>query len=348
VDTIETLTDDSIVLSLEVPAHLSEVFRFEPGQHVALARHIDGDGTRRSYSICSPAGGPLRVAVKRLPNGSFSNWVHDELRPGDVLDVLPPAGRFTLKANVDRNGRYVAIAAGSGITPIISIISSVLSAESLSTFSLMYGNRTTSSVMFLETLQDLKDRYIDRLQIINVLSREQQDVPLAHGHIDADKVERLLELVAPATGIEGWFLCGPLGLTEVAGATLRNAGIEDRRIHRELFYAEDAGRPLAVQQTSDRAIEGASVSIVLDGRRTTFTMPPDGRSVLEAALTVRSDAPFACKGGVCGTCRCRVLKGKVWMEHPYALEVEEIAAGVVLACQARPLTEELVLDFDAF
>jgi ring-1,2-phenylacetyl-CoA epoxidase subunit PaaE len=341
---VERLTDDAVAITFDVPGELREAFAFAPGQHVAVVRAAGGDEVRRSYSICSPAGGPLRVAVKRLPRGRFSAYAHDGLQPGDVLDVLPPGGRFTTTLEPTRSRNVVAVAAGSGITPVISILQSVLQAEPDSRCTLIYGNRTVRSIMFLEELEDLKDRFTERFSLFHVLSREPQESALAEGRIDAGKMERFLDALIPPATVDEWFLCGPFGMVQEVRSALRARDVPARAIHRELFHADDTPPPPA--PADGAPVEGAAVTIVLDGRRTTLTVPRDGR-VLDAALAVRPDAPYACKGGVCGTCRCRIVEGEVRMDHRYALEDDEVDAGVRLACQSHPVSDRIVLDFDA-
>jgi ring-1,2-phenylacetyl-CoA epoxidase subunit PaaE len=345
---VERLTDDAVAVTFDVPDELGDVFAFAPGQHVAIVRAAGGDEVRRSYSICSPAGGPLRVAVKRLPAGRFSGYAHDGLAAGDVLDVLPPAGRFTTRLDPTRPCHRVMIAAGSGITPVLSILQTVLETEPQSRCTLIYGNRTVSSIMFLEELEDLKDRFPTRLSLFHVLSREPQESALAEGRIEAGKLERFLDtLIAPET-VDEWFLCGPSGMVQDARATLRARGVPARAIHRELFHAEDtAPPPTPAPPAGEGPVDGAAVTIVLDGRRTRLTVPREGIAILDAALAVRPDAPYACKGGVCGSCRCRIVEGEVRMDRVYALEDDEVAAGVRLACQSHPVSDSIVLDFDA-
>lgn len=342
---IEQLTEDSVTITFDVPDHLEELYRFEPGQHIAVARPDHQDSRRRSYSVCSPQGGPLRVAVKRLPNGAFSSYAQKELRAGDTLQVLPPDGRFTTELYPGRTRHYAAIAAGSGITPVMSIIASILKIEPNSRCTLVYGNRTTASIMFLEELQDLKNRHCDRLQIVHILSREEQASSMASGRIDGDKLAALFRGLVCVEDVDEWFLCGPQTLVEQARETLRARGVPAASIRRELFHAE--GVEIAAPSTMARPATGtSSVSLVLHGRTTEIAVARDGLSILDAALPVRADAPYACKGGVCGTCRARVVEGEVRVLHNYALEEDEIAAGLVLACQARPISHVVVLDFD--
>jgi ring-1,2-phenylacetyl-CoA epoxidase subunit PaaE len=349
VASLRRLTEDAVAITFDLPDELRDVFRFAPGQHVALVRSAGGDELRRSYSICSPLGGPLCVAVKRLPDGLFSTYAHTELRAGDVLDVLPPAGRFTIELDPAHARHYAAIAAGSGITPVISIIASVLATEPESRCTLIYGNRSVSTIMFLEELEDLKNRYPTRFQLFHVLSREPQETELAEGRLEGGKLERFLDSVIPESVVDSWLLCGPFGMVAAAGAILRDRGVPAARIHRELFHAEDAAPPEPTERPDEATATatGAAVAVVLDGRRTDLRVPHHGPSILEAALAERPDAPYACKGGVCGTCRCRVVEGEVRMDHAYALEDDEIEAGVRLACQSHPVSDEVVLDFDA-
>jgi ring-1,2-phenylacetyl-CoA epoxidase subunit PaaE len=347
VSDIEHLTDDSIVITFDVPDELREVFAFAPGQHVALVRP-GGDDVRRSYSICAPAGGALRVGVKLLPHGVFSSYAHEQLKPGDELQVFPPSGRFTTALDPQRVRHYAAIAAGSGITPVLSLLASALAIEPGSRCTLIYGNRTTSSVMFLEELEDLKDRYRDRLHLIYVFSREPQEVELAAGRINGPKLRQILDLLLSPDSVDEWFLCGPFGMVQEARETLTALGVPAAAIHRELFHTDDVPPPeVAWPAAGDGESEGAAVEILLGGRRTALRVPRDGPSMLDAILRERADAPFACKGGVCGTCRCRLLEGEVRMDHAYALEEDELAADLILACQSHPVSDTVVLDFDA-
>jgi ring-1,2-phenylacetyl-CoA epoxidase subunit PaaE len=343
---VEPLTDEAVKITFAVPEALRETFRFAHGQHVAIVRHEDGEEVRRSYSVCSPAGGPLSIGVKRLAGGRFSGWAQRELRAGDVLEVLPPAGRFTVALDPAHRKHYVAIVAGSGITPVISILDTVLATEPGSSATLVYGNRTAASIMFLEQVEDLKDRYPTRFQRFHVLSREAQEVPLLHGRIDADKVQSLVRDLIPVETVDEWLLCGPLGMTDDVHAALVAGGASPARIHRELFHVGDAPAPAARQDDGAPAGRAAHVTIVLDGR-TSVCDVDEREPILDAILRTRPDAPYACKGGVCGTCRCRVTAGEVRMDRAYALERHERDAGIVLACQAHPVSERVALDFDA-
>ncbi len=341
---VDRLTDDAVALTFDVPPELAETYRFTPGQHLTL-RHLDGErDLRRTYSVCaSAAGGPLRVAVKKLEGGAFSTWVSDELSAGDVLDVLPPAGRFGPHVDPARARRYGLVAAGSGITPVLSIAWTVLEVEPESTVVLLYGNRTQRSVMFLEELADLKDRFPERLELLHVLSREEQDSELLSGRLDGERLGRLLSAFVPVDEVDEWYLCGPFGVVTEGKQALLAAGADPACVHTELFHA-DAPPPRAPRAPGASA--GLStVTAELHGRTTTVQVDPDGEAVLDALLAVRPDAPYACKGGVCGTCRARVVSGAVEMDVNYALEPDELAAGVVLTCQSHPTTDEVRLTF---
>jgi ring-1,2-phenylacetyl-CoA epoxidase subunit PaaE len=307
VASIEPVTDDSVAITFEVPEDLREDYAFSHGQHLTVRTELAGDDVRRNYSICSPAGsGVLRVAVKRLPGGAFSEHALDVLRPGDVLDVMTPSGRFFTELDPTHRKHYVCVAAGSGITPVLSIVASVLAAEPRSSVTLLYGNRTHSSVMFLEELEDLKDTYPERFQLLHVLSREPQEVELFSGRLDADRMGRILDGLLPPDTVDEWFLCGPFEMVSDLRKLLVKEGVPKKQIHAEVFHVE-SGPPVRRAPVEAAEGEGAKVTITLDGRRSTFSLPADGPAVLDAALRVRADAPFACKGGVCGTCRAKVL-----------------------------------------
>jgi ring-1,2-phenylacetyl-CoA epoxidase subunit PaaE len=345
VTAVRPLTEESSAVHLAVPDDVAGVFAFEPGQHLTIVRTEDGEEVRRSYSICVPArSGELAVGVRHLPGGRFSSFVADGLRPGDALDVLPPSGRFGPQIDPTTSRHHACIAAGSGITPVLSIVATVLAEEPGSRCTVVYGNRRTDTIMFLEELGDLKNRYPSRLQTVHVLSREPQPVPLLEGRLDAPKLAALLDALLPPESVDEWYLCGPFGMVHDARVLLLDRGVDPGHVHRELFHA-DAAPVTTPAPVVDSANGAATVTIMLDGRRTTF--PVAGGSILEAALRNRPDAPYACKGGVCGTCRCRILEGEVAMDHSYALEADEVDAGVVLACQAHPRSERIVLDFDA-
>lgn len=349
---VERLTDEAVAITFDVPDDLADDYAFTPGQHVTLRREIDGEEARRSYSICARADtGMLRVAVKRLDGGLFSEWATGELAPGDSLDVATPGGRFGVPFVPGRARSYAAVTAGSGITPVLSMVSTALAVEEASTFTLVYGNRTTASVMFLEELADLKDRYPDRLHVLHVLSREGHGSPLLSGRIDAERIALLLERVIDVDGIDEWFLCGPQGMVDDAAAALADAGVDQGAVHHELFVVAGAGPSARAERPA--TVPGAptsTVTAVLDGRSTVVELGTvedgAGEPILDAVLRVRPDAPFACRGGVCGTCRALVTVGTVEMDHDYALERAEKEAGYVLTCQSHPTAAEVTVDFD--
>lgn len=343
---VERLTDTAVAITLEVPATLVAEFTWTPGQHLTLRTDIDGEPVRRSYSICSPpSSGRLQVAVKTLEGGLFSRHANGTLAVGDVLEVMPPAGRFGVRLDPAHTKRYAAVVAGSGITPVMAIVPAVLESEPGSDVVLVYGNRDSGSVMFVEQLTDLKDRYPGRLQLVHVLSREPQDAELLTGRIDDAKLDTLLSAVVPPDTVDEWLLCGPFELVQQVRTRLSDVGVPASRVHLELFHVE--GEPPRLRRAQVAGAAGAcQVTVRLDGRTSTFAMPDEG-SVLDATLTVRADAPFACRGGVCGTCRIRVVEGGVTMGRTYALDQDEIDAGFALACQAVPTGDRLVVDFDA-
>ncbi len=283
--------------------------------------------------------------MKKLPGGAFSEGVVDTLRVGDELDVMTPAGRFTTALDAASTKTYVAIAAGSGITPVISIVSTILESEPGAQVMLVYANRTHRTVMFLDDLHDLKDRFPDRFWLVHVLSREQQDVDLFSGRLDGDRLTRILDALMPADDVDEWFLCGPQQMVVDLRQVILDHGVEPHAIHTELFHADPVPRATEVVATG---VEGAAhVTFKLDGRSSELELRPDDVGVLEAALRVRSDLPFACRGGVCGTCRAKLVEGTVEMDVNYALEPEEIDDGYVLTCQSHPTSARVVLDYDA-
>jgi ring-1,2-phenylacetyl-CoA epoxidase subunit PaaE len=348
VQSVERLTEDAVAITFAVPDDLRDSYAFDAGQHLTVRTEIGGVEVRRNYSICAPAtSGRLRVAVKRLEGGVFSGFATGTLAVDDVVDVMTPTGRFVPRLDRSQARHYCAIAAGSGITPLLSIVATVLDVEPGSEVTLVYGNRTTRSVMFLDELADLKDRHPTRLRLINVLSREPQDIELFNGRIDSAKLTLLMDTLIPADSVDEWFLCGPFAMVEQARSTLRAAGVESARVHVELFHVEgEAPREAGGEQDTTRDAGTSSVTITLDGRATTFDVPRAGPCILDAALAVRGDAPYACKGGVCGTCRAKLVSGEVAMDRSYALEPDEIESGFVLACQSTPVSDEVVLDFD--
>jgi ring-1,2-phenylacetyl-CoA epoxidase subunit PaaE len=348
VGSVERLTDDAVAITFEVPEDLRADYAFTQGQHLTVRTEVDGVEVRRNYSICAPAtSGRLRIGVKRLHGGAFSGHATSTLRVGDVVDVMTPTGRFFTALDPAQAKHYCAVAAGSGITPVLSIVATVLEVEPESTVTLVYGNRTTASVMFLDEIADLKDRHPTRFRVMHVLSREAQEVELFSGRIDGARLRRLIDTVLPAGTVDEWFLCGPFAMVEEARDVLAELGVAPANVHTELFHV-DGEAPRESVVVVDETAEGSStVTVTLDGRASTLQVPRSGVRVLDAVLAVRADAPYACKGGVCGTCRAKVLTGQVVMERNYALEPDEVEAGFVLACQSVPVTDSVELDFDA-
>lgn len=348
VSAVERLTDDAVAVTFDVPPDLAEAYTFGGGQHLTIRSDHGGTAVRRSYSIASPApDGPLRIGVKRLPGGAFSSWAVSSLCPGDVLDVMTPAGTFGIPLEPGRASHHVAVAVGSGITPVLSIVASVLAGEPHSRVTLLYGNRTTQDVMFLEDLEDLKNRHQGRFQLLHVLSREPQEFPLRAGRLDAAKLATILNALVPPDDVDAWFLCGPHPLVDEWREVLLGHGVPPGLVHRELFHAGPVVPP--APRVDPAAIPGAPrhrVTFTLDSRSSEVALGP-GEAVLDGVLRLRADAPFACRGGVCGTCRARLVDGEVEMAENYALEADELGAGYVLTCQARPLTEAVTVDYDA-
>lgn len=343
----------SAAFTLGVPPELRGTFDFQPGQFLTLRASVDGAEARRSYSICSPrsrylAAGELDVGIKPVEGGAFSRWALTQLLPGMSVEALPPDGRFTPRAAGARH--RVGFAAGSGITPMLSIIASTLESERDSLFTLVYGNQRISTIMFNEALQDLKDRYPPRLSLIHLLSRQAQEWELLNGRIDEVKVAELLATLLPPQSIDEAFLCGPQGMIESAQRALIAAGVPAERIHSERFFSAGQGSaPDAAKNRPARTAANATAShrleIVLDGKTHRLAIG-DGDKVLDAALEAGLDLPYSCRGGVCCTCRARVLEGKVQMEKNFTLEQWEIDKGFVLTCQARLLTDRLIVSYD--
>lgn len=361
VTAVDRLTEDSVALTLAVPPELRAEYRHAPGQHLTLRRGTaDGtaDGTaaagtpevRRTYSICSPAPaadapGPaaLRVGVRLVEGGEFSSFAHKEIAAGDALDVMVPAGRFVLDpAAAPPAAHYAAIVGGSGITPVLSIAATLLAARPDARFCLVRSDRSAASTMFLEEVADLKDRYPDRFQLVTALSREEQEAGLPSGRLGEDRLTELLPALLPVAEVTGWFLCGPYGLVTGAERALAALGVVRTRVHEEVFHVADSTAPAP---SGPSAATRGRVTARLDGRSGTWPVR-DGESLLDAVLRARADAPYACKGGVCGTCRAFVVAGEVRMDRNFALEETETEAGFVLACQSHPVSEDVEIDFD--
>ena len=336
---------DAVSITFVIPNELADDYGFTPGQYLTLRTTLDGEEVRRSYSICSgPDDGELRIAVKRVDGGAFSSWAAEELKRGDVLDVMTPTGRFGVAVTPDAARIHVGFAAGSGITPILSIAKGVLAREPKSRFFLFYGNRTTAGMLFREALEELKDRFIDRFSVFHVISGEEQDIPILHGRLDGEKVRVLLRALVPAATVDHVFVCGPTGMSEEIETTCRDLGIAEERIHVERFVSGLGGKPRkAVVAVS--APPKAFASLIIDGKRREVPVA-DGEAILDAALRGGVDLPFACKGGMCSTCRARLVEGRAEMEVNYSLEPWELKAGFILTCQARPTTDKVVVDYD--
>jgi ring-1,2-phenylacetyl-CoA epoxidase subunit PaaE len=338
---VERLCGDAVAVTFEVPGELSGTFDFRPGQSLTVRRPGDAVDERRSYSICAPVGARPRIGVREVPGGLVSGWLVNEVRVGDRVEVAPPSGTFT--PDLEAGGRHVMIAAGSGITPVLSIAASLLR-NPKAQVSILYGNRRAETVMFADELADLKDAHPSRLELVHLLSREAREVDLLSGRLDAEKLRTLLPLLLDVTAVEHWWLCGPFGMVTDATQVLGEAGVPPERIHRELFWVDEAP-PEPVRTEDAPAGPGSEVTVVLDGRSTIVTVP-EGATVLEGAQRSRPDLPFACKGGVCGTCRARLVDGEVTMRRNFALEPSELAAGFVLTCQSTPTSEKVTVTFD--
>ena len=344
-------TADCVSVSLEVPAELAETFRFAPGQYLTFRRHFGDAEVRRSYSICSsPSDGELRVAIKKVEEGKFSTYAHSELKAGEVLEVMPPMGKFTPHPNDKQHKEYIAFAAGSGITPIMSIMKTVLEEEPNSSFTLIYGNRGKHSIIFREAIEALKNKYMLRLRIYHVLSREYMDIPLFSGRIDAAKCAEFCKTLIDVKTVDEAFICGPEEMILSVRQQLTDLGMHAADVHIELFTSPDQPKAEHEKWVSAHKSEGGpmcKVSITLDGNTFDLELGFNGESILDAALRSGADLPYACKGGVCCTCRALVTEGEVEMEVNYALDQHEVDKGYVLTCQAHPRTERVVVDFDA-
>jgi len=341
-------TAEAVIVSFEVPPELRERFGFTQGQYLTLRRDIEGRELRRSYSICAGLDdGELRVGVRKVQGGNFSNWINEHLKPGDTIEVMPPEGRFFVPLDPQSRRRYLGIAGGSGITPILSIMKTVLGREPQSRFILIYGNRSRQSTMFKEEIEDLKNRYLTRLALHHVFSDEQTDSPLESGVMNRHKVDQFLRALVPAQAIDHAFVCGPYQMNDEAEAALLGAGVAEERIHIERFgIAPQANAGAVMHAARPGDAERARVAIVRDGMTREIEFRKDDPSILDAASAAGLEVPYSCTSGVCGTCRAKLLEGEVRMERNFALEKHEVAAGFVLTCQAHPLTERVVLSFD--
>lgn len=339
-------TADAVSIAFDVPQGLAADYRFNPGQYLTLRATVDGEDLRRSYSICSgPNDSELRIAVKRV--GVFSDWVNRTLKPGDAIEVMTPTGRFGVPQAPARSQAriHVGFAAGSGITPVLSLLRGVLAREPDSRFFLFYGNRSTGEILFREALEELKDRFLGRLSVFHVLSQEEQDLPILSGRLDGDKVRRLLRLVVPAETVDEVYLCGPEGMSQEIQAVLAELGVAPEKVHVELFVSALGGRPRPKPVAPPPDAPSRTAVLTVDGKRREVPVA-DGESILDAALRAGMDLPYACKGGMCSTCRARLVEGEAAMDLNYSLEPWELEAGFILTCQSHPKTDRVVVDYD--
>lgn len=345
---VRTETPDCVSIAFDVPASLQNEFVFEQGQNITIKKEIDGEEIRRSYSICSaPFEKELRVAVKKVEGGKFSTYANSKLKAGEVLDILPPTGKFNTKLQTTNHKQYLAFAAGSGITPVISIIKTTLQTEPASSFTLVFGNRGRHSIIFFEELEGLKNKYLNRFNFINILSREKTDAPINSGRIDSNKLTELAKLI-DYKGTDEFFICGPEEMIFCVKEFLEASGIEQKKIHFELFTTP--GQKESVAGSRELAVKSSGpsskITVKLDGRSFDFDLGFNSENILDAALKQGADLPFACKGGVCCTCKAKLLEGEVEMDVNWGLEHEEVKQGFILTCQSHPITEKVVVDFD--
>lgn len=339
-------TEECVSIAFIVPPELREAYQFKPGQYLTLRTYIDGEEVRRSYSICSiPGDEELRVAVKQVTDGRFSTFANEQLQVGESLDVMTPMGRFQSRLESTK-GHYLAFAAGSGITPILSIMRWILETQPNSRFTLFYGNRSTESIIFREEIEGLKNRFLDRLSVHYMLSREHPGSELFYGRITAEKCARFFRSLVDVEQIDEAFICGPEEMIHDVRAALQSAGMAERQIHFELFTTNTTPKKRRPKATTAESV-AAQVTIRLDGLTFDFPLEDSDTSILDGALQAGADLPYSCKGGVCSTCRARLLEGEVDMDVNWALEPEELAAGYILTCQSHPRTSKVVVDFDA-
>jgi ring-1,2-phenylacetyl-CoA epoxidase subunit PaaE len=340
-------TRDAAVLVFDVPSELREIFTFIQGQYLTIRTALDSESIRRSYSICSAVqDGVLRIVVKRASGGVFSNWILDHVNAGDILEVMPPAGNFYVPLKAEHKKHYIAFAVGSGITPIFSIVKTTLLAEPNSSFTLFYGNRASGSVILREELADLKDRFLSRLVVVHVMSREHQVVDLLNGRIDGEKAQELLRQFCPLEHVDVVFLCGPHDLVQTITAVLRDSGFPSDRIKIEHFAPKTDAQRRLISKCDVAKPHSSHVTVTLDGGQQPFTMSQGGETLLDGAIRAGIDVRYSCKSGVCATCRAKLINGQVDMDANYALEDYEIARGFILTCQSYPVSSEIAIDFD--
>lgn len=344
---VERETRDAVAITFAVPEALREQFRYAQGQHLTLRASVGGADLRRSYSICSAVGDEaLRIAIKRAPGGAFSTWANEALKAGDTIEVMPPLGHFNVPLDAAHAHHYLGLAAGSGITPLLSIVKTTLEAEPRSRFTLIYGNRASSTVMFKEELASLKDRWLDRFNLVHVLSREAQDIDLLHGRIDRAKADALLARWVDLDDISAAFVCGPEGMMDAVVDALHARGFPDAKIKVERFAASIPRHTHVVPDAPRVGQAECEATVVIDGATRTFTLEKGKENLLDAGLRNGIELPYSCKGGVCSTCRCRVVEGEVDMDVNFALEDYEVERGFILACQSYPVTDTVKVTFD--
>lgn len=341
-------TSDCSVITFDVPLHLKEDFRFIQGQHLTLRHVINDEDVRRSYSLCSsPLDSHWKVAVKQIPGGKFSTFVNTKLKEGDTLDVMEPTGNFYVEIAPNTAKNYIAFAAGSGITPLLSIIKTHLEAEPNSTFKLFYLNRTAKSIIFKEEIEQLKNKYFQRFHVFYFLTKEQRDIEFLNGRFTSEKLQTLTKMFIDIEDTSDCFICGPQEMIFLIRDELQKAGLDGSKIHYELFFSGDSEQDREhIAEVLENKAEGTEVTIIDGGKEFHFIMDEDQDNILDGALTAGADLPFACKGGVCSTCKCKLVEGSVEMKVNYALEADEIAKNLVLSCQAVPTSEKVVVNFD--
>ena len=345
-------TNDSVTVILSLSHSVADKYDYKQGQNLTLIREFDGTEVRRSYSICASVNdAELRVGIKKIPDGLFSSWANEELKVGDVVNLLPPAGHFFTELDANRQGNYLGVAAGSGITPVLSILKTTLETEPHSYFTLLYGNKRIDSIMFLEDIEALKNKYPERFRVFNILSQEIQNAELLNGRIDATKMDSFLNTLINAENLDEAFLCGPFEMVMSVQQTLLEHGMQQANVHTELFGTPSDLKAIESAQnervlSKEELAHTSEVTVVIDGKGSKLHLKRGGDSILDAALKIRSDLPFACKGGVCATCKAKIIEGQVEMDVNYSLSPQEIEQGFVLSCQSHPISDKVIIDFD--
>lgn len=350
VTSVDKETDKAVCVGFDITPELVDTFAFRHGQYLTLKQIIVGEEVRRSYSICSSVDEPIRVAIKEVDNGVFSGWANSQLKKGDVIEVAPPEGTFTCDLEPAKSKNYLCMAAGSGITPILSIVKTLLAKEPLCNVTLLYGNQRVGTMMFKEELLALKNRYLSRFQLINILSQEEQDIEILNGRINNRKGGELCRRLLDLKVIDDFFLCGPESMISEVSRGLTGEGIPESKIHYELFAgsAEDAKIVVAKHHQRSEKLKGhiSDVTVVLDGRKSNFELAADGENILDAAMVHGLDVPYSCKGGVCATCKAKIINGEVEMDLNHSLTPEELEKGYILTCQSHPVSKQVTVDFD--